>query len=218
MARGAHKVNPIGFRLGINKNWNSRWYADKKNYPAMYLQDRQIRKHVESKLKSAGVASIVVKRLITKVIVEISVAKPGLVIGRGGAGIQTLKDDLNKLLKQNVDIKILEVQKPETVAKLVAEVIAQQCEKRANPKMAAQKAVDAAKENDFVKGIEVWIGGRIKGVDMARRERVKWGNVPRHTLRADIDYGFAEASVPAAGLHGVKVWIYKGEKSSYAID
>jgi len=218
MARGAHKVNPIGFRIGVNKNWNSRWYASKEDYAEKYLSDRKVNALVEEKLKQAGVASIVIKRLINKVLIEISVARPGVVIGRGGAGINALKEELTKLLKTNVDIKIFEIKNPDVIAKLVAENIAQQCERRINPKMAAGKAVEAAKNTGLVKGIEVWIGGRIKGAEMARREKVRWGVVPRHTIRADLDYAFVEAMVPQAGKHGIKVWINKGEKSSYSID
>lgn len=218
MARGAHKVNPVGFRIGVNKNWNSRWYASKEDYAEKYLSDKKVNALVEEKLKQAGVASIVIKRLINKVLIEISVARPGVVIGRGGAGINALKEELTKLLKTNVDIKIFEIKNPDIIAKLVAENIAQQCERRINPKMAAGKAVEAAKNTGLVKGIEVWIGGRIKGAEMARREKVRWGVVPRHTIRADLDYAFVEAMVPQAGKHGIKVWINKGEKSSYSID
>lgn len=218
MARGAHKVNPIGFRIGVNKNWNSRWYGSKEDYADKFLSDIKVNKLVEEKLKMAGVASIVIKRLINKVVIEISVARPGVVIGRGGAGINALKEELTKLLNTNVDIKIFEVKNPDIVAKLVAENIAMQCERRVNPKVAASKAVEAAKSTGLVKGIEVWIGGRIKGAEMARREKVRWGVVPRHTIRADLDYAFTEARVPQAGKHGIKVWINRGEKSSYSID
>jgi len=218
MARGAHKINQIGFRIGINKNWNSRWYATKEEYPAKFLSDIQIRKLVDARLKPAGVASIIIKRLINKILIEINVARPGVVIGRGGAGINLLKDDLTKLLKQTVDIKIFEIKNPDTVAKIVAENIAMQCERRVAPKVAISKAVQAAKESGIVKGIEVWVGGRIRGAEMARREKLRWGIIPRHTLRADIDYAFTEAKVPSAGKHGIKVWINKGEKSSYNID
>jgi len=218
MARGAHKINPIGFRIGINKNWNSRWYAPKKDYAEKFLSDIKIRKLVNERLRAAGVASIIIKRLINKILIEINVARPGVVIGRGGAGINTLKDDLTKVLKQNVDIKIFEIKNPDTVAKIVAENIAMQCERRVAPKMAISKAVQAAKESGIVKGIEVWVGGRIRGAEMARREKQRWGIIPRHTLRADIDYAFTEAQVPSAGKHGVKVWINKGEKTTYNID
>lgn len=218
MARGAHKVNPIGFRVKVNKNWNSRWYADKKDYADKFLGDLKIRNTINDKLKSAGIASIVIKRLISKILVEIHVARPGVVIGRGGAGITALKDELTKLMKQDVEIKIFEIKNPDVVAKIVAENIAMQCAKRVNPKQAASKAMEIAKETGLIKGIEIWIGGRIRGAEMARREKVRWGVVPRHTLRSDIDYAFVEAEVPQAGKHGIKVWINRGEKNIYAID
>jgi len=218
MARGAHKINPIGFRLGVNKNWKSRWYASKDEYADKFLSDIKVRSLVEEKLKSAGVASVVIKRMINKIVIEISVARPGVVIGRGGEGINKLKDELTKMLKQTVDIKIFEIKNPDTVAKLVAENIAMQCERRINPKLAATKAMEAAKETGLVKGIQIWIGGRIKNAEIARVEKVRWGVVPRHTLRSDLDYAFTEAQVPGAGKHGIKVWINKGEKNTYSID
>lgn len=218
MARGAHKVNPVGFRIGVNKNWSSRWYADKKVYADKVLGDIAAKKIINQKLKAAGVSDIIIKRLISKIIIEINVARPGIVIGRGGAGIAQLKDTLTELLKQNVEIKIFEVKNPETIAKIVAENIAMQCERRVNPKVAMSKAADSAKQSGLIKGIDIWVGGRIKGAEMARRERVKWGTVPRHTLRADIDYAFTEAQVPGSGKHGIKVWIFKGEKTSYSIE
>lgn len=218
MARGAHKINPVGFRLGVNKNWKSRWYANKNEYADRFLSDLEIRNLVETKLKQAGVASVIIKRFINKVLVEVSVARPGIVIGRGGEGINKLKGELTKLLKQSVEIKIYEVKQPDIVAKLVAENIALQCEKRMAPKVAASKAADAAMETNQIKGIQIWIGGRIKGADIARVEKVKIGVIPRHTLRADIDYAFTEAQVPGLGIHGIKVWINKGEKPTYSID
>lgn len=218
MARGAHKINPIGFRLGVNKNWKSRWYANKNDYADKFLSDIKVRQLVETKLKTAGVASVIVKRFINKTLVEVSVARPGVVIGRGGAGINALKDDLTKLLKQDVDVKIYEVKNPDTVAKLVAENIALQCEKRVNPQIAAAKAAEAAMSNEAVKGVQIWIGGRIKGADIARVVKVKHGVIPRHSLRVDLDYAAARAQVPALGVHGIKVWINKGEKTTYSID
>jgi len=218
MARGAHKVNPIGFRIGINKNWDSRWYANRKEYSDNFLTDLKFKRLIAVKLKSGGVASVIIKRLINKVLVEISVAKPGVVIGRGGAGITTLKDELSKLSKQQVEVKIFEVKNPDAVARIVAENIAMQCEKRVAPQIAISKAIQSAKENEAIKGMEIWIGGRIKGAEMARRVKGKFGVVPRQTLRADLDYAFAEAQVPGAGKHGIKVWINKGEKTTYNID
>ncbi len=218
MARGAHKVHPTGFRLGINKSWKSRWYADKKNYADTFLVDKELRKVINEKLKNAGVAEVIIKRSINKILVEINVARPGVVIGKGGSAIADLKKDLEKIAKTEVEPKIFEVRNPEAVAKLVAENIAFQCERRINPKIAAEKAVQAAMENRDVKGIAVWIGGRIRGAEMARVEKVNKGVVPRHTLRNDLDYAFTEAQVPGAGKHGIKVWINKGEKLGYDID
>jgi small subunit ribosomal protein S3 len=218
MARGSHKVNPIGFRIGVNKNWTSRWYADKKEYPQKFLEDLKVKKVVNERLKSAGVANVVVKRLTNKVIIEIFVARPGVVIGRSGAGINSLRDDLVKMLKQQVEVKPFEVKNPEVIAKLVAETVAMQCERRIDPRKAIQKAVEAAKSAGGIRGITIWVGGRIKGADMARVEKASWGFVQRHTLRADIDYAFIEAQVPRAGKHGIKVWINKGEKNTYSID
>lgn len=218
MARGAHKINPIGFRIGINKNWSSRWYADKSTYADTVLNDLKLKKHIEAKLKTAGVASITIKRTTAKIIVEVYVARPGVVIGKGGAAITQLKEELQKIAKKDVEPKIYEVKDPEMVAKLVAENIAMQCERRVNPKVAAERARDAAIDTRKIKGITIWIGGRIRGAEMARVEKVNWGVVPRHTLRNDIDYAFAEAQVPGAGKHGIKVWINKGEKNTYSID
>lgn len=218
MARGVHKVNPVGFRIGVNKNWKSRWFAEKNQYADLFLSDIKLREKIEKKLKNAGVASVVIKRSMNKTLIEVEVARPGVVIGKGGSAINDLKTELSKEAKQPVEVKIFEVKKPEIEAKLVAENIAMQCERRVAPKIAAQRAIDAAMETNMIKGIAIWIGGRIRGADMARVEKFKKGNIPRHTIRANIDYAFAEASVPVAGKHGIKVWINKGEKTSYSID
>ena len=218
MARGAHKINPIGFRIGVNKNWDSRWYANKHDYADLLLSDLKARALINKKLKAAGVSQIIIKRLINKVVIEIYVARPGVVIGRSGAGIQTLKDELTRLLRQPVEVKPFEVKNPDAIAKLVAENIAAQCERRINPKVAMQKAADAAMATGQIKGIAIWVGGRIKNADMARVEKVKQGVIPRHTLRADIDYAFTVGQVPRAGKHGVKVWINRGEKNTYSVD
>ncbi len=218
MARGAHKVNPTGFRLGVNKNWKARWYANKHTYADTFLSDRQIRLFIDTKLKSAGVALTVIKRLMNKIIVEIHVARPGVVIGKGGTAINDLKKSLEKIAKQEVEPKIFEIKKPEVVAKLVAENIAMQCERRVAPKVAAERAIQGAMNTREIQGIAVWIGGRIRGAEISRVEKFAKGVVPRHTLRNDIDYAFAEAQVPGAGKHGIKVWINKGEKLSYSLD
>ncbi|MDQ6984967.1 MAG: 30S ribosomal protein S3 [Candidatus Dojkabacteria bacterium] len=218
MARGAHKVHPNLFRLGVNKNWISRWYTDKHKFADTFLSDDKIREAIEKDLKTAGVASVIIKRSMSKILVDISVARPGVVIGKGGTAIVKLKEKLTKIAKQEVEPKIFEVKSPETVAKLIAESIAFQCERRVNPKVAAEKAKAAAVESGKIKGISIWIGGRIKGSEMARREKVTWGKVPRHTLRADVDYAFTEAQVPGAGKHGIKVWVNNGEKNKYSLD
>jgi small subunit ribosomal protein S3 len=210
-----NKINAHGIRVGINKNWKSIWYQPKNQYADTLLQDIKIRDLVEKKLKNAGVAEVVVKRSMTKIVIEVVVARPGVVIGRGGGGIETLKADLKKLAKTDVEIKVFEVKRPEIEAKLVAESIAAQCERRISPKLAMRKAIAAARETGAIKGITIWVGGRIRGAEIARTEKEKWGVVPRHTLRADIDYAFAEAQVPGAGKHGIKVWINKGEKQGY---
>jgi len=218
MARGAHKVNPIVFRIGINKTWDSRWFAsDVATYNQYLKQDFAIREIVHTDLRFAGVAKVVISRLAKKVSLEVHVAKPGIAIGRSGAGIASLKDKLEKKFKLDFEIKLVEVRKPDASAKLVAEAIAQQCERRIAPKIAAQKAIEAVKNISEVKGISIWIRGRLKGVDMARVEKYSDGIVPRHTLRADLDYAFAVAQVPRAGKHGIKVWINLGEKNSYIL-
>lgn len=218
MARGSHKVNPIAFRIGTNKNWSSRWYSDRKTYGEKIFGDIKCKKLINERLKQAGVGDVIIRRQNSRIYVDINVARPGIVIGRGGEGITKLKQDLTKLLKQVVEVKIFEIKNPETIAKIVAETIAMQCEKRMNPRVAMSKAIEAAKESGIVKGIDIWVGGRIKGAEMARKEKSKWGTVPRHTIRADLDYAFTEANVPGAGKHGIKVWINKGEKNTYNIE
>ncbi|MCS7317064.1 MAG: 30S ribosomal protein S3 [Candidatus Dojkabacteria bacterium] len=218
MARGAHKVNPVAFRIGVNTTWNSKWYLDKKSYVKNLLSDLKIKKIINDRLKAAGVGNIIIKRVNNKAYIDIYVVRPGMVIGRDGERRDRLKEEIQKTIKQEVEIKVFEIKHPEIVAKIVAETIALQCEKRINPKVAMAKAVEAAKETGLIKGIDIWVSGRIKGAEMARRETLKWGTVPRHSLRADIDYAFVEAQVPGSGKHGIKVWINKGEKSGYSID
>jgi small subunit ribosomal protein S3 len=218
MARGSHKVNPIGFRLGVNKNWQARWYASKKDYADKFLADVKIRKILSEKFKAAMVSSIIIKRGINKMLVEVFVARPGVAIGKSGAIKVDIQKQLSRMFKIDVEIKIFEVKNPEIVARIIAENIAMQCARRIAPKMAAEKAVQAAEETRLIKGITVWIGGRIKGAEMASVVKVSKGVVPRHTLRADIDYAFIEAEVPSAGKHGIKVWVNHGEKNNYQID
>lgn len=208
-----HKVNPTGFRIGVNKGWNSVWYANKENFANNLHEDLKIRTFVFDKLFNAGVQSVTVKRSMNKVLVEVKVARPGIVIGRGGAGIEELKVKLKAMVKGDVDLKIFEVKKPEGSAKIIADNIKAQLERRVVPKYAVSREIDNAKNSNFVKGIRVWVSGRIKGVEIARTEKFQWGTVPLQTLRANIDYYYLTAAVPNAGKHGIKVWVFTGEKN-----
>ena len=205
-------------RLGVNKNWKSIWFQPDSSYADTFLQDMKVRKLVEKKLKNAGVADVIIKRTMNSVIVEVMVARPGVVIGKAGAGIDSLRKDLKKITKTDVDVKAYEVKRPEIEAKLVGENVASQCERRVSPKIAARKAAEAAMDTGLIKGITIIVSGRIRGAEIARTEKISLGVVPRHTLRADIDYALVEAQVPAAGKHGIKVWINKGEKQTYSIE
>lgn len=206
------KVNPTGFRVGVNKNWKSHWFAGKRDFAANLLSDVKVRESINKKLSNAGIADIVVKRFVNKILIEVHVARPGVVIGRGGAGIEELKKDIKKQMKVEVEVKIFEVKRPEISSRLIAENIKSQVERRIVPKYAAQREIDNAKATGLVKGVRVWVSGRIKGAEIARTEKFQWGTVPLQTLRADIDYIFIDAMVPNAGKHGIKVWVYKGEK------
>ena len=207
-----HKVNPTGFRIGVNKGWNSVWYANKENFANNLHEDLKIRAFVFEKLFNAGVQSVTVKRSMNKVLVEVKVARPGIVIGRGGAGIEELKVTLKKMVKGEVDLKIFEVKRPEASSKIIADNIKAQLERRVVPKYAVSREIDNAKNSNFVKGVRVWVSGRIKGVEIARTEKFQWGTVPLQTLRANIDYTYITAAVPNAGIHGIKVWVFTGEK------
>lgn len=203
------KVNPNGLRLGINRTWDSRWFAD-ADYGDKLLADIEIRKFLNEKLAAAGISRIVIERPAKKARVTIYCARPGVVIGKKGQDIETLKKDLVKLADgADVSVNIVEVRKPETDAKLVAENIAQQLEKRISFRRAMKRAVQSALRQG-AEGIKVSCGGRLGGAEIARTEWYLEGRVPLHTLRADIDYGYATAHT-AYGTCGVKVWIYKGE-------
>jgi len=208
------KIHPVGIRLAVNKGWKSSWYADKANYAELLQSDTKVRDYVAKKLKTAGVHDIKIKRSMNKIAVEIVVARPGVVIGRGGAGIEELKKELNRELRTNVDLKILEIKRPETSARLIAQNIKDQLERRIVPKYASQREIDNARNSGEVKGVRVWVSGRIKGVEIARTEKFQWGTVPLQTLRADIDYYYDTAQVPNAGKHGIKVWVYKKDKNN----
>ncbi|HEX9804744.1 MAG TPA: 30S ribosomal protein S3 [Candidatus Dojkabacteria bacterium] len=208
------KVNPTGFRLGINKNWKSQWFAQKDDYSKNLLEDIQTREFVADKLSNAGVADVIVKRFANRVMIEVHVARPGVVIGRGGAGIEQLKGALKKKIKSEVEVKIFEVKRPEISAALIAQNVRSQVERRIVPKYAAQREIDNARNTGVVKGVRIWVAGRIKGAEIARTEKFQWGTVPLQTLRADIDYISIDAQVPNAGKHGIKVWVFKGEKTT----
>lgn len=202
------KVHPIGFRLGFTKFWNSRWYAE-RDYPALLHEDIKIRKVVKEKLSHAGVSKIEIERSAQTAKINIFTAKPGIIIGRKGAEVDKLKKDLATLTGKQIFINIMEVKKPEIEAQLVAENIAMQLIKRIAFRRAMKKSVVTALRFG-AQGIKIRCSGRLAGAEIARAEWYKEGRVPLHTLRADIDYGFAEAKT-TYGQIGIKVWIYKGE-------
>jgi len=202
------KVHPIGFRVGVIRDWESRWYAD-KDYQRFLLEDVRIRRFLKEKLYSAGVSRITVERAANKAKVYVHAAKPGLIIGKRASNLDTLRADLQKMSNTEVFLNIIEVRKVETDAVLVAENIAQQLEKRVSFRRAMKKAVTQARRAG-AKGVKVICSGRLGGAEIARTESYREGRVPAHTLRADIDYGLAEAKT-TYGVIGVKVWIFKGE-------
>ncbi|MGR0480123.1 MAG: 30S ribosomal protein S3 [Candidatus Electronema sp. V4] len=202
------KVNPIGLRLNITRTWDSIWYAD-KDYAANLHQDQQIRKYLKKKLYHAGVSRIVIERTGDKVRVKLFTARPGIVIGKKGVEIENLKKDIEQKFGRECMLDIQEVRRPEADAQLVAENITSQLEKRIAFRRAIKKAISSALRFG-VKGIKISCSGRLGGAEMSRTEWSKEGRVPLHTLRADIDYGMAEAST-TYGQIGVKVWIFKGE-------
>ena len=203
------KVNPIGLRLGINRTWDSRWFANKRDYPGLLHEDLKIRKYLEERLLAAGVSRIVIERPAKKARITIHSARPGVVIGKKGADIEKLRSDLAKLTKSEVHLNILEIRKPEIDAKLVAENIAKQLEGRVAFRRAMKRAVQSAMRLG-AQGIRINCGGRLGGAEIARVEWYREGRVPLHTLRADIDFGVATAKT-TYGTCGVKVWIFKGE-------
>lgn len=202
------KVNPIGLRLGITRSWESNWYAD-KDYAKYLIEDHKIRKFLKKRLYHAGVSKIHIARTGDKVRIKIYTARPGIVIGKKGIEIESIKKDLDRLVQRKVMVDIQEVRRPEADAQLVAENVAMQLERRVAFRRAMKKAVNIALKFG-AKGIKIACSGRLGGAEMARREWTREGRVPLHTLRADIDYGFAEAST-TYGIIGVKVWIFNGE-------
>ncbi|MEI8389036.1 MAG: 30S ribosomal protein S3 [bacterium] len=203
------KVHPTGFRIGVIKPWLSNWYASKNNYAELLDEDNKIRKYIKKKLYSASISRIVIDRKATTVNVNIISAKPGIIVGRGGQGIDDLRNELNKFVKKRVQINVLEVARVDADAQLVAEFIAQQLEKRVVFRRAMKQAIQRAMRSG-IQGIKVAVSGRLGGAEIARTEWAKEGRIPLQTLRADVDYGFAEADT-IMGLIGVKTWIFKGE-------
>ena len=206
------KVNPIGLRLGINRTWDSRWYSKGFNYSKNLHEDFKLRDYVKKQLKHAGISKVEIERIASKVKIIIFSARPGVVIGKKGTGIDALKADVQRLTKDEVFINIQEVRKPDIDAHLVAKSIAMQLEKRVSWRRALKKALKAAVLGG-VKGIKVQVAGRLDGVEIARTEWYTEKSVPLHTLRAQIDYETAEA-LTTYGIIGVKVWIYKGDVMS----
>lgn len=202
------KVHPFGFRLGYNKNWQSRWYS-KKEYPAFVFEDHNIRKFVKKTLYHAGLAKIEIERAGGKVRLILSTARPGIVIGRKGVEIEKLRADLRKKFKRELAIEVNEIRRPEVESQLVAENIALQLERRVAFRRAMKRTVSMARKFG-AEGIKVTCSGRLAGAEIARTEWYRDGRVPLQTLRADIDFGFAEART-TYGVIGVKVWIFKGE-------
>ena len=205
------KVNPSGLRLGINRTWDSRWYSEDQ-YSVFLENDLKIRKHIESKLKKAGLSKVIIERSSKKIIIAIHASRPGIIIGKKGSDIEKLKKELSKLSGSEINLNIVETKKPELDAKVVADNIAMQLENRAATKRVIKRAVQSALKLG-AQGIRVSVGGRIGGSEIARVEWFKEGRIPLHTLRAKIDYAISTAKT-TYGTCGVKVWLYKGEKLS----
>jgi small subunit ribosomal protein S3 len=208
------KVHPYGFRLGYNKTWRSRWYAEKK-YPELLHEDLKLREELKHRLGHAGVSSIEIERAANKLKVNIHTSRPGIIIGRKGSEVDRLKDYIRKRTQREVFVNIIEIDKPEIEAQLVAESIAMQLEKRVAFRRAMRKAVESA-QRFGAKGIRVRVAGRLGGAEIARAEWYLEGRVPLHTLRAAVEYGFTEART-TYGVIGIKVWIYSGESMEAAL-
>ena len=203
------KVNPIGLRLGINRNWTSRWFPGSAVTPNNILEDHKIRKFLKKELYYAGISEIIIEKAAKKLRVTVVAARPGLIIGKKGADIEKVKESLKKIVQKDVAIYIKEVKRPQADAQLAAESVATQLERRVAFRRAMKKVMQSAMKSG-AKGIKVKVSGRLAGAEMARTEWYMEGRVPLHTLRAKIDYGFAEA-MTTYGIIGVKVWIFKGE-------
>lgn len=202
------KVSPVGLRLGVNRTWDSRWYAG-KDYAALLYQDITVREFLFKKLKTAGISRIIIERAAKKMILTLHTARPGVIIGKKGADIEKLRAEISKMTGSEVALNILEIRKPETDAKLIAEGVANQLERRVSFRRAMKRAMQSALRFG-AQGIKINCAGRLAGADIARAEGYREGRVPLHTLRANIDYGIVEAHT-TYGVIGVKVWVYKGE-------
>lgn len=203
------KVSPVGLRVGINKGWESNWYAEGKDFAKYLNNDHEIRKFLEKRLSDAAVSSIVIERKAGKTEIIINTAKPGVVIGHGGDEIEKIKKELSKIVDEDIHISIKEIKNPNMVAALVADNIAHQIENRVSFRVAQKKAIRNVMKSG-AKGIKTLVSGRLNGVEIARSEGYTEGTIPLHTLRADVDYAHKEANT-SYGKIGVKVWIYKGE-------
>jgi small subunit ribosomal protein S3 len=210
------KVNPIGFRLGITRTWDSIWYEEKKKYSDNLHEDLKIKKFIFKKKTNAGIARIGIERFPDRVNINIHAGRPGVLIGKKGVDIEKLKSELQKIASKNVYINIIEVKKPEKNSKLIAEQIAAQVVNRFPYRRAVKQAINNAIRSGAL-GVKVMVSGRLNNAEMARTESYKDGQIPLHTLRADIDYGFAEA-LTTFGLIGIKVWIYNGEILSNKVE
>jgi small subunit ribosomal protein S3 len=203
------KVNPFILRIGFIRTWQSRWYAKPKDYPRLIEEDYRIRKYIKEKLKHAAISKIIIERLADRVKIRILTARPGIIIGRHGADIERLREDVNNIVKNEVSIDIEEIKEPALDAKLVGENIALQIERRVHYRRAVKRAREQSM-NSGAKGIKITCAGRLGGAEMSRTETYKQGKIPLSTFRADIDYALSE-SLTTYGLIGIKVWIYKGD-------
>ncbi len=201
------KVNPIGFRLALNKDWRSRWFADKRSFGKLLKEDIDIREKITSRLKDAGVSDVYIERYANRIRITIKTARPGLVIGRKGEDIDKLRELISKQTGKEIYVEIAEIKKPDIDAQLVAENVAMQLERRVSHRRAMKRALQMAMDNGAL-GIKILVAGRLNGAEIARSENYKEGKIPLHTLRANIDYGTTEANT-VAGIIGIKVWICK---------
>src|SRR6476620_3394256 len=204
------KIHPTGFRLAVNRNWGSKWFANKKHYGPTLAEDLKVREYLKKKLAHASVAKVTIERPAKNARITIHSARPGVVIGKKGEDIETLRGDLRKMMGSDVGLNIEEIRKPEIEAQRIADSIAQQLEERIMFRRAMKRAMQNAMRLG-AQGIKVMSSGRLNGVEIARREWYREGRVPLHTLRADIDYGFSEAET-TYGIIGIKVWVYKGDR------